>query len=114
MEITNVLAALAVRDLDVALPWYEKFFGRPADDRPMPGLAEWQLTVGGGVQVFEAAENAGTATVTLTSNDLAALVTELQARDVPVADPTTGTGAAFTQLTDPDGNTITLAGALPD
>lgn len=108
-----MLAELFVRDLDGALVWYETFFGRPPDRRPMPGLAEWQLTAGGGVQVFESADAAGTATATLTTDDLDALLAELRTRGVDVEDPTTGTGARFTQLADPDGNTIALAEALP-
>lgn len=114
MTINNVLAELLVRDLDAALPWYERFFDRPADSMPMPGLAEWQLTQGGGVQVFQDPEHAGGARATLIADDLSALVVDLRRRGIEVDDPTTGTGARFTQVTDPDGNTVVLAGALPD
>lgn len=109
MEITNVLAEMVVRDLDAALTWYEKFFGRPADRRPMPGLAEWQLTAGGGVQVFESAENAGRSIATLGTSDVHAAIAELRSRGVEVADPEPGSGIQVTQVTDPDGNTLTLA-----
>lgn len=107
----GVLASLPVTDLAAAASWYERLFGRPADRRPMPGLVEWQLTVGGGVQLAQA-DGAGTGTATLTVDDLDMLVADLRSRDVEVEDPTTGTGARFTQLTDPDGNTVVLAEAL--
>ncbi len=114
MTFTNVLAELIVHDLEGALPWYETFFGRPADRRPMPGLAEWQLTDGGGVQVFQSDDGAGTTMVTLTTDDLDGVVADVRARGVDVADPTTGTGARFTHTSDPDGNTVNLAEALSD
>jgi hypothetical protein len=43
MPDTRLLAALAVADVDLALPWYERLVGRPADSRPMDGLAEWHF-----------------------------------------------------------------------
>ncbi|MEJ7833448.1 MAG: VOC family protein [Nocardioides sp.] len=107
----DVLATLPVADLAQATAWCEFLFGRPADRTPMPSLAEWQVTSGGGVQVAEV-ENASAATVTLTTADLDALVAELRGRGVEVDDPTTGTGARFTQLIDPDGNTVVLATGL--
>lgn len=36
-----VLAGIAVADFDAAVSWYERLLGRPADDLPMGGLAEW-------------------------------------------------------------------------
>ncbi len=41
MPVNRVLAALAVADVDSAVPWYERLLGRPADALPMDGLAEW-------------------------------------------------------------------------
>jgi len=43
MPIKNALASLAVKDMDSAVQWYEKLFGRPADSRPMPEVAEWKF-----------------------------------------------------------------------
>ena len=42
------LAGLAVADVDVALGWYERLLGRPADALPMDGLAEsrWSSSAG--------------------------------------------------------------------
>ncbi|MEJ7832296.1 MAG: VOC family protein [Nocardioides sp.] len=86
----DVLATLPVADLAGTTAWYERLFGRPADRTPMPSLAGWQVTSGGGVRVA-GVENAPAATVTLTTADLDALVAELRGRGVEVDDPTTGT-----------------------
>jgi catechol 2,3-dioxygenase-like lactoylglutathione lyase family enzyme len=40
MTVINVRSVIAVADLDAALAWYERLFGRPADSLPMDGLAE--------------------------------------------------------------------------
>jgi hypothetical protein len=40
MKITNVLAALPVRDLDAAVRWFEELVGVGPTARPMDGLAE--------------------------------------------------------------------------
>lgn len=111
MTFTNVLASLTVTDLAAALEWYERLLGRPADRTPMPGLAEWQVTDSGAVQVFQADEGAGSGVVTLRVADLDAVVRELA---VEPGELITGTGARFTQLKDPDGNTIVLAETLGD
>jgi glyoxylase I family protein len=42
MAIDKVLADVAVDDFALALTWYERLLGRPADAAPMDGLAEWQ------------------------------------------------------------------------
>jgi len=36
MSIRNVLAGVAVRDLQAAIPWYARLLGREADSQPMP------------------------------------------------------------------------------
>jgi hypothetical protein len=43
VKISNVLASVAVKDLEDATQWYEKIFQRPADATPMPELAEWKF-----------------------------------------------------------------------
>ncbi|WP_432090571.1 hypothetical protein [Streptomyces sp. NRRL F-5630] len=47
MRVTHVLAVAPVTDHEAAVAWYERLLGRPADARPMPGLADWHLTDGG-------------------------------------------------------------------
>jgi hypothetical protein len=64
MQITNVLAGVAVRDLDQAKRWYEISFARPADAEPMAGLAEWH-TPGGVLQLVLDEQRAGGSLVTV-------------------------------------------------
>ena len=47
MTINNALASVAVKDISTATQWWEKFFDRQADSRPMPGLAEWHCSADG-------------------------------------------------------------------
>lgn len=112
MGITTVLAGIAVADFDAALAWYERFLGRPADQRPMEGLAQWSITIDGGIQVVHAADGAGTAMLTLAVDDLDGYVADVQARGLTPGTINTGTFARFATLTDPAGNTITLAQQL--
>jgi len=64
MAIVNALAGIMVSDLTTAEAWYEQLLSRPADARPMEGLAGWKLADGGGIQVFEDKDRAGSSTVT--------------------------------------------------
>jgi len=113
MQIINVRANVAVANHAAATAWYAHLFGREADSRPMDGLAEWDITATSGLQVSQDAARAGTSTVTLVVNDLEACVADLRGRGIEVPDVTVGTGARFVQFTDPDGNTLVFAAALP-
>ena len=53
MAIVNALAGIVVSELTTAEAWYELLLFRPADARPMEGLAEWKLADGGWIQVFQ-------------------------------------------------------------
>ncbi|MGR6998453.1 VOC family protein [Yinghuangia aomiensis] len=70
MAITHVLAVAPVRDIERSVAWYERLFGRPADLRPMPGLADWHLAVGGWLHVFQDPERAGATLVNFAVEDL--------------------------------------------
>ena len=111
MSIEHVLAVVPVSDIERADRWYEALFGRPADNRPMPTLVEWQVTDAGWVQVTVDAERAGSTLLNLAVDDLAAKKDELAARGVstePIQLVTKGVELSAT--TDPDGNAITLIG----
>ena len=66
MTINNALASVAVKDIDAAVQWHEKVFGRPADLTLMPALAEWNFEGGGWLQVYALPERAGSCSCTLT------------------------------------------------
>jgi glyoxylase I family protein len=111
MAIEHVLAVVPVSDLELADPWYEALFGRPADNRPMPSLVEWQVTGGGWVQVTVDTDRAGSALLNLAVGDLAATREELATRGVDTAEiQPVSKGVELSATSDPDGNTITLIG----
>jgi predicted enzyme related to lactoylglutathione lyase len=109
MTVINVRAAIAVADLEAALAWYERMFGRPADSRPMDSLAEWNVTESGGIQLVRDADHAGKSLTTLIVDDLEKQVADLRSRNLDGGAITTGDVARFAVISDPEGNTITFA-----
>jgi hypothetical protein len=53
MAIVNALAGIMVSELTTAEAWYELLLSRPADARPMEGLAEWKLADADGFKCFK-------------------------------------------------------------
>lgn len=109
MPITSVMANVTVADFDGGLDWYERFFGRPADRRPMDGLAEWQLTETGVVQLVHDRDRGGSALLTLGVEDLDGTIAELARRGLTVGEVIRGVVARIASISDPEGNTITFA-----
>ncbi|MGI5347960.1 VOC family protein [Streptomyces sp. CA-250714] len=110
MSFTHVLAVAPVTDIDAAVTWYERFFGRPADTRPMAGLADWHVTSCGWVQVFQSPEHAGSTLLNLAVEDLDRTLQDLAERGVTtVGEIQPGAQQVrFAAVHDPDGNRITL------
>lgn len=113
MSIEHLLAVVPVSDLEVANAWFEKLFGRSADNNPMPVLVEWQVIAGGWVQVFVDAERAGTGLLNFAVDDLEAHVAEAGRRGLkPGAIEDVNKGVRLATLADPDGNVIRLIGGF--
>lgn len=111
MPIEHVLAVVPVADLERADAWYEALFGRPADNRPMATLVEWQVTAAGWVQVFVDTDRAGSGMLNLAVDDLVATRHELATRGVETGEvQPVDKGVELSTTTDPDGNAITLIG----
>ena len=111
MRVEHVLAVVPVADIERAEEWYEALFGRPADNRPMPTLVEWQVTGAGWVQVTLDTQRAGSGRLNLAVNDLAATRDELRTRGVHSAEiQPVNKGVELSATSDPDGNAITLIG----
>jgi catechol 2,3-dioxygenase-like lactoylglutathione lyase family enzyme len=109
MSITKVLSVVPVADFEASIAWYERLLGRPADAKPMPGLADWHLTDTAWVQVYRDVEHASTAALNFAVDDLRTHTTELFARGITVGDvTTTDKNAKLAAVTDPSGNTITF------
>jgi predicted enzyme related to lactoylglutathione lyase len=114
VTVVNVLTTLTVSDFDAAVAWYEQLFGRPADRRPMDGLAEWQLSPTGGVQVYRGAEEAGASAVVISVDDIDAHTAELARRGFQLETFDTPSGLfRLATIEDPAGNAITFSQALP-
>lgn len=109
MTFSHVLAVAPVRDIEIAVSWYERLMGRGPDTRPMPGLADWHVAPSGWVQVFESPEHAGSTLLNLAVDDLDETLVELAERSVEPGDVQLGAQQVrFAAVHDPDGNRITL------
>jgi predicted enzyme related to lactoylglutathione lyase len=115
MSIDAVLAGIAVADFDSAVDWYERFFGRPADDLPMRGLAEWHFEGTGAIQVIQEADRAGSSLLTLSADDLEEHLAGLRERGLSASavDATTSDKVLIATIADPEGNAITLVEQRP-
>ena len=112
MSIEHVLAVVPVTDFDAAHAWYERLFGRPADNLPMEGrLVEWRLTETGWIQVTCDADRAGSTLLNFAVDDLDSHVADISRRGrTPGAIETVNKGVQLSAIRDPDGNTITFIG----
>ena len=108
MTVTNALASLAVRDLEVSTRWYEVLLGEGS--HPMAEVAEWQLEQGGGLQVYEAPERAGQGSCTLIVSDIDEIAQMLQASGLAAdVEPARNDRVDTIMIKDPDGNSIAFA-----
>ena len=111
MAVVNALASLAVHNLTASIRWYEKLFGRPADSRPMPEVAEWRFERGGWLQVYQLNERAGAGSVTLAVQDLEQQLAELRRLGIDSGRAMVTPRARVIMIKDPDGNSIAFAEA---
>ncbi len=111
MNVTTVMAQLIVSDLDRAVEFYSRLFGRCPDANPMDRLQEWHLAGAGAIQVYEEPERAGRSGVTLDVSDLDAAVVALDAAGIAHEPLMDATYVRVVQLADPDQNRIVLTGA---
>ncbi len=108
MTITNALASLAVRDLSESAQWYEKILG--PGNQPMAEVVEWQLSGGGGLQLYAAPEKAGKGSCTLVVNDIDEIAQQLRDTALaPDADTVHHPAVDTIMIKDPDGNSIAFA-----
>lgn len=109
MTFTHVLAVAPVTAIEPAVEWYERLFGRPADTRPMDGLADWHVSPYAWLQVFESPEHAGRTLVNLVVEDLERALSDLAGRGITAGETRPGSrGVRFAAVHDPDGNRVTL------
>lgn len=109
MPITNALASVAVTDLARSMTWYQKLFGRQADSRPMPELAEWKFEGGGWLQVYQLEARAGAGSVTLVVSSLEDQIEHLHEVGIDSGKTIMNEQAKVVMIKDPDGNSIAFA-----
>jgi predicted enzyme related to lactoylglutathione lyase len=109
ITVHGVYAAAVVSNLEAVLPWYEKFLGRPADDLPIPGMAQWRDLGAAGLQVWQDEARAGNAIMTIVVPDLAREKERLAAAGLVLENEAEGAFGKIGQLFDPEGNRINLA-----
>ncbi len=113
MSIDHVLAVVPVADFDAAHAWYERLFGRAADNLPMEGLVEWRVTDSGWVQVTRDTDRAGSALLNFAVDDLDQHIADVSRRGLaPGAIETANKGVQLSAIRDPDGNMITFIGSF--
>ena len=112
MNISHVLAVVAVSDFDTSQAWYERLLGEPATNVPMPGsLAEWRLTDTGWLQVFHDPKRAGITMANVAVSDLDHHVEAIRQRNITPGEVITANkNVRLCTIADPDGNQLTLIG----
>lgn len=113
MTISNALASVAVKDIKVAVQWYAKVVGRPADSTPMLELAEWKFPGGGWLQVYALPERAGSCSCTLAVASVDVEADRLEKLGVATG-ARMGEQVKVFMVKDPDGNSIAFAQAADD
>ena len=102
-----VFAGVAVADFDSSLAWYERLLGRPADERPMDGLAQWHVSEGALFQVLLEPERAGKSIVGLSVADVGRAVAALRDRGLtPSPGDRTSEKVLSKIFVDPEGNKV--------
>jgi predicted enzyme related to lactoylglutathione lyase len=109
MQIHGIYAALAAASLDRAERFYTQLFDREPDDRPMDGLIQWRNVAGANIQIFHDAKNAGSGRLTIVVPKMDEARRFLEEIGVMLTDELEGDYGRIAQITDPDGNRITLA-----
>lgn len=109
MPITDLIAGVPVSDLEAAIDWYTRFFGREPDLRAGQEIL-WDV-VGHGTLFIEPDESrAGSGRITFAVRGLDEMLVQLTARGIghgPVE--TFPDGLRHVTVPDPDGNAIAFA-----
>jgi predicted enzyme related to lactoylglutathione lyase len=113
METEHVFAGLVVTDVDDAVAWYSKLFGRPPDIVPNDHEAMWQLAPSANLYVLADPARAGGGVAAVAVGDLAGTVAAVAGRGIPVGPiEAVGPFARKAEVVDPDGNTVALIEVL--
>jgi len=109
MNLQKIYPSLLTADLSAAEDWYTKLFGREPDHRPMDTLLQWEPFDQGGFMLSSSNEIAGKGVLFLYVDDLAAERYRLRKLGIVLGSDNEGDYSTLAQVSDPDGNLITLA-----
>ncbi len=107
MTIQGIYACLAVADFERGVAFYTKLMGREPDDRPMDGMVQWRGA--GALQLWHEPENAGHNRTTIVVPVMAVERQRLEAAGISLGPDVVGDWGIVAQISDPDGNQVTLA-----
>lgn len=107
MRIKGIYACIAVSDFTAGVDFYIKLMGREPDDRPMPDMVQWRRD--GGLQIWHDPTHAGHSRTTIVVIQMQAERDRLQSLGITLGPDLAGDWGIVAQLSDPDGNQITLA-----
>jgi catechol 2,3-dioxygenase-like lactoylglutathione lyase family enzyme len=107
--ITHLIAGVPVSDLDAAIDWYARLFGRPADMRAGDEVL-WDVDEHATLFIEPDRARAGAGRVTFVADGLDALLRRLAGAGIASGPVTTyGNGVRHVDVPDPDGNRIAFA-----
>ena len=109
MKVQKIYTALLTANLAAAEGWYTKLLGRGPDNRPMDTLVQWELFDQAGLALSTDGEIAGKGMMFLYVDDVAAERRRLQDLGIVLGDDIEGDYSTLAQVSDPDGNLVTLA-----
>lgn len=109
MKIQGIFAVACVSDMERSIRWYAGLMGRDPDDRPMDGLVQWRSGHGAGLQLVLDADKAGASLITIVTPTMDTARRQLAASGLRLEADIQGDFGIIAQLSDPDGNRLTLA-----
>jgi predicted enzyme related to lactoylglutathione lyase len=114
MTIDVLFAGVPVREFTGSREWYTRLFGRPADVVAHEHEVMWRVTDTGWLYIVHDPERAGRSIVAISVRNVAAAVTDINARGLqcgPILPE--GDAGLKSTINDPDGNSISLIEVAP-
>jgi predicted enzyme related to lactoylglutathione lyase len=109
ITVQGIYACMHVADWDGGLSFYTKLMGRGPDDQPFDGMAQWRNMGAAGLQLWHDPDRAGHSRTTIVVPVMATERSRLDAASIALGEDIAGDWGVVAQLTDPEGNQITLA-----
>lgn len=109
MHISGIFAVACVSETERSVEWYTRLFGRAPDDRPMEGLVQWRSSESAGLQLVLDAGKAGHGLITIVTPKMDAARQRLASQSLELEPDIQGDFGIIAQISDPDGNRLTLA-----